>query len=101
MERERLWQRMYNGSLYYGRRGLAIQAMSGIDLALWDIAGKALKVPAYKLAGGGFHKKIRAYSSFLWCDTPGESARVASEFVSEGFTACKFGWNNWGQDLGP
>jgi L-rhamnonate dehydratase len=98
MERERLWLRMYEGSIYYGRRGVAILAMSGIDLALWDIAGKALGVPVYKLAGGGFHKRIRAYSSFLWGDTPEESARAATDFIAQGFTACKFGWNNWGRD---
>jgi L-alanine-DL-glutamate epimerase-like enolase superfamily enzyme len=47
---EYLWHRMYQGSLYHGRRGAAIQAMSGIDLALWDIMGKALGLPVYKLS---------------------------------------------------
>lgn len=98
LEREHLWQRMYEGSIFFGRRGAAIEAMSGIDLALWDIAGKAFGVPAYKVAGGGFHKKVRAYSSFLWGDTPEESAESAKRFVAEGFTACKFGWNGWGSD---
>jgi L-rhamnonate dehydratase len=98
LERERLWQLMYEGSIFFGRRGAAIEAISGIDLALWDIAGKALKVPAYKLAGGGFHKKVRAYSSFLWGDTPQQTATAARDFVSQGFTACKFGWNGWGSD---
>lgn len=98
LEREHLWHRMYQGSLYYGRRGTAIQAMSGIDLALWDIAGKALNVPAYKLAGGGFRDKLRAYSSFIWGDTPAETATTASALVDKGFTACKFGWNGWGGD---
>ncbi len=98
LERERLWHRMYERSIYFGRRGVAILAMSGIDLALWDIAGKALKLPVYKLAGGGFHKRLRAYSSFLWQDTPEESAQVSRRLVAEGFTACKFGWHRWGQD---
>ena len=49
---ERLWERMYRASVWYGRRGAAIQAMSGIDLALWDIKGKALGLPVYKLLGG-------------------------------------------------
>ena len=98
LEREHLWQRMYEGSIFFGRRGAAIEAMSGIDLALWDIAGKAFGVPAYKLAGGGFHKKVRAYSSFLWGDTPEQTAEAAKRFVGQGFTACKFGWNGWGSD---
>jgi L-rhamnonate dehydratase len=98
LERERLWQRMYEGSIFFGRRGAVIEAMSGIDLALWDIAGKALGVPVYKLAGGGFHNRIRAYSSFLWGDTPEQTAAAAKRFVAQGFTACKFGWNGWGDD---
>ncbi|HEX9017494.1 MAG TPA: mandelate racemase/muconate lactonizing enzyme family protein [Chloroflexota bacterium] len=98
LEREHLWHRMYDRSIYFGRRGAAIQAMSGIDLALWDIAGKALKLPVYKLAGGGFHKRLRAYSSFLWQDTPEETAQAAARLKAEGFTAYKFGWNRWGQD---
>lgn len=98
LEREHLWHKMYQGSVYFGRRGAAILAMSGIDLALWDIAGKALKLPAYKLAGGGFHKRVRAYSSYLWGDTPEETAQTARTLKEQGFTACKFGWNNWGTD---
>jgi L-alanine-DL-glutamate epimerase-like enolase superfamily enzyme len=38
---ERLWQKMYRGLIYIGRRGIALHALSGIDIALWDIAGKA------------------------------------------------------------
>src|SRR6516162_2395757 len=60
---EYLWQKMYRANIYAGRRGIAIHAMSGIDLALWDIKGKALGLPIWKLLGGGFHSKIRAYSS--------------------------------------
>jgi L-alanine-DL-glutamate epimerase-like enolase superfamily enzyme len=98
LEREYLWHKMYEGSVFFGRRGAAILAMSGIDLALWDIAGKAFGLPVYKLAGGGFRKRGRAYSSFLWGDTPEETAKSANSIVSQGFTACKFGWNHWGDD---
>src|SRR3954447_6571985 len=42
LEIDRLWEKMYRGSIYYGRRSAAIHAMSGIDIALWDIKGKAL-----------------------------------------------------------
>ena len=47
---------MYRANIYGGRRGIAIHAMSGIDLALWDIKGKALGLPVWKLLGGGFTK---------------------------------------------
>ena len=51
---EYLWHKMYRANIYGGRRGIAIHAMSGIDLALWDIKGKALGLPVWKLLGGGF-----------------------------------------------
>ena len=52
LEIDRLWEKMYRGSIYYGRRGAAIHAISGIDIALWDIKGKALGLPIHRLLGG-------------------------------------------------
>ena len=49
---EYLWHKMYRANIYGGRRGIGIHAMSGIDLALWDIKGKALGLPVWKLLGG-------------------------------------------------
>ena len=46
-----LWRRMYFGSLYYGRRGAAVHAISGVDIALWDIAGKVHGQPIHELLG--------------------------------------------------
>src|SRR5919199_6336419 len=59
-EIERLVHRMYEGSIFFGRQGAAIQAMSGVEIALWDIVGKATGQPVYKLLGGGFRKTFRA-----------------------------------------
>jgi L-rhamnonate dehydratase len=58
---ELLWDQMFASSSFYGRKGLAIQAISGIDLALWDLAGKAAGVPVYKLIGGAVQNKVPAY----------------------------------------
>ncbi len=58
---ELLWEQMYNSSIFYGRKGLAIQAISGIDLALWDLAGKTLGQPVYKLLGGATKEKVAVY----------------------------------------
>jgi L-rhamnonate dehydratase len=51
LEIGRLWDKMYSLTQSYGRRGLAINAISGIDIALWDILGKFLKAPIYRLLG--------------------------------------------------
>lgn len=58
---ELLWEQMYQSSLFYGRKGLAIHAISGIDLALWDLAGKAANQPVYKLLGGATKDKVAVY----------------------------------------
>jgi len=58
---ERLWEQMYRASVMYGRRGVAIEAISGIDLALWDLLGKACGQPVYKLIGGQTKDCLPAY----------------------------------------
>ena len=60
LETGRLWDRMYRHTLYYGRAGAVVQAMAGIDLALWDIKGKALDQPVWALLGGKFRDRMRA-----------------------------------------
>ncbi len=97
-ETEYLWYKMYRKNVYGGRRGIGIHAMSGIDIALWDIKGKALGQPIWKLLGGGFHKKIRPYASTLFGKTPDETRERAQRFRDRGFTAVKFGWEPMGQD---
>ena len=95
---EVLWQKMYRKNIYAGRRGIGIHAMSGIDMALWDIKGKALGQPIWKLLGGGFHERIRVYASSLFGATPAETGERARRFRDRGFTAVKFGWDPMGQD---
>ena len=60
---DRLWQRVYEGSAYYGRGGLAMHVLSGIDIALWDIAGKAFGQPISELLGGRRVERVRVYAS--------------------------------------
>ena len=82
-EVERLWDKLYRGSIYYGRRGAAVQAISGIDIACWDIMGKATGRPVYQLLGAGYRDRVRAYASTLFRSTPeamrSEERRVGKE----------------------
>jgi L-alanine-DL-glutamate epimerase-like enolase superfamily enzyme len=98
LEIDRLWHKMYRGSIYYGRTGPAIHAMSGIDIALWDIKGKALGQPVHRLLGGPHREEIRAYASTLMPDTPEETGKVVAGLVERGFTAIKLGWGPFGRD---
>ncbi|MBL9136616.1 MAG: mandelate racemase/muconate lactonizing enzyme family protein [Verrucomicrobiales bacterium] len=95
---ERLWDKIYRGSIYYGRRGAAMQVLSGFDLACHDIIGKAIGRPVHKLLGGARRDRIRAYASTLFRATPDAMRRAAEFYRSRGFTAVKFGWGVFGRD---
>ena len=97
LEIGRLWQKMYKGSLYYGRRGAAIHAISGIEIALWDIAGKAAGKPIHALLGGARRQRVKAYASTLMPDTPTEAAKVIETQMKAGFHAVKLGWGPLGR----
>lgn len=60
---ERLWDKMYQGSIYTGRRGLVIHAIGAVDLALWDIAGQAVGRPVFELLGGPRRERVVPYAS--------------------------------------
>ena len=98
LEVERLWYKMYRGSIYYGRRGVAIQAISAIDIALWDIMGKFYQQPVHVLLGGKWRDKVRAYASTLFRSTPEAMREATRKYLDEGFTAIKFGWGVFGKD---
>ena len=95
---ERLWWKMYRGLIYIGRRGIALHALSGIDIALWDIKGKAEGKPVHELLGGAKHDRVRAYASMLMPGTPGETAERVGKLCDDGFTAVKLGWGPLGKD---
>jgi L-rhamnonate dehydratase len=95
---ERLWWKMYRGLIYIGRRGIALHALSGIDIALWDIKGKAEGKPVHELLGGAKHDRVRAYASMLMPDTPEETAERVAKLCDDGFTAVKLGWGPLGKD---
>ena len=95
---EGLWQKMYRGVIFYGRRGAAIHAISGVDIALWDIRGKAAGKPVCELIGEPARERVRAYASRLMPDRPEEVTNAVSELAEQGFTAVKLGWGPLGKD---
>jgi L-rhamnonate dehydratase len=68
---EQRWQAMYDATLPFGRKGLAIMALSGVDLALWDLRGKAAKLPVAHLLGGSVDRSIPTYVT-VWGEIPPE-----------------------------
>src|SRR5437763_10969382 len=61
LETERLWQKMYRRTMYFGRKGVGISAMAAVDMALWDLKGKHFGEPIHRLLGGKQHSQIKAY----------------------------------------
>jgi L-alanine-DL-glutamate epimerase-like enolase superfamily enzyme len=96
---DRLWHRLHRGSSYYGRSGPALHAISAIDVALWDIAGKAAGRPVHELLGGASAKAVKVYASEVMPETPAEVTAIAERAVAAGYGAVKFGWGPLGRDL--
>ncbi len=86
---EALVDRMQRTLMIWGRRGLAMMAVSGVELALWDLAGKARGVPVYQLLGGLCQPRTRAYASLLRFDTPTHVAQAVAAALVLGYTAVK------------
>jgi D-galactarolactone cycloisomerase len=86
---EALVDLMHRGTMIYGRRGLAMFAISGVEIALWDLLGRALGAPVSVLLGGAVRPRLPAYASLMRYDAPGDVARACGHFVSQGFRMLK------------
>ena len=90
---ESIWQRMYASNHDYRHPSMhATPALSAIEMALWDIVGKATGQPIYNLLGGRCHDKLRAYAYMptegVW-ENPTRAGEIAAKLLEEGNTACK------------
>jgi len=90
---ELIWQRMFSTPHDYRHPGMSrTPAMSAIEIALWDIIGKATNQPIYNLLGGRFHDRLRAYaympSEGVW-EQPEKAGDIARQLLAEGWSACK------------
>ncbi len=90
---EFLWQEIYSKYRDHGQKGLLIQALSGIDIALWDLKGKHFGVPVHRLMGGPLRSEIQAYATGLYRQREGDPAQYlvgeAVGYAAEGFPAMK------------
>ncbi|MEP7275429.1 MAG: mandelate racemase/muconate lactonizing enzyme family protein [Betaproteobacteria bacterium] len=90
---EVLWHRMYHATRDYGRTGTVVAAISAVDIALWDLVGKAHGQPVHRLLGGAFRSAIRAYATGFYRKEEGdETARLVQEALDRaaaGFAAIK------------
>jgi L-alanine-DL-glutamate epimerase-like enolase superfamily enzyme len=86
---ELLLDRMHRALMIWGRRGLAMMAVSGVELALWDLLGKARGTPVYQLLGGLCQPRLRAYASLLRYHTTAELRQAVAAALGGGFTAIK------------
>ncbi len=96
----RLWDKLYIGSAYYGRRGIGMQCISAIDNCLWSIRSQAAGVSLARMLGGRRRDRVTAYASTLFRETPDAMAAAAHGYVERGFQAVKFGWGVFGEDPG-
>jgi galactonate dehydratase len=91
MDNEAIWTQIYYNSQSRGGR-IDTTALSGIDIALWDLKGKVLGLPLYKLLGGAQREKVRVYANGWYTNpaTPELNAEEAKKVVAMGYTAMKF-----------
>ncbi|MEM3277478.1 MAG: mandelate racemase/muconate lactonizing enzyme family protein [Thermoplasmata archaeon] len=82
----------YKHDFYNAQSFESTTALSAVDIASWDIIGKILKTPVYKILGGEYRNRIRAYANGWYdnCVTPDQFAAKAKEWISKGYTALKF-----------
>src|SRR5262245_37658207 len=97
LETERLWQKMYRRTQYFGRTSVTIAAMSAVDMALWDLKGKHFGEPIHRLLGGKLHERIPAYASILFGNDGEETEKIARRWIKNGYRAIKFGWEPMGK----
>jgi L-alanine-DL-glutamate epimerase-like enolase superfamily enzyme len=96
LEPERVSEKLHQNTFWLGRGGSVTHTISGIDIALWDILGKATGQPVGRLLGGRYRERVRPYASILMQE-PGPLAEHLLRLKEEGFRAFKIGWGPFGR----
>lgn len=95
LDRDVIWHKVYNLLRDHGQKGMSMQALSGVDIALWDVAGKVAGLPLHKLIGGAHRKQVRAYGYGMMLKQQSVDDHVArfkdeaAAIIEMGFTATK------------
>jgi len=97
LEPERVSEKLRAHTFWMGRGGSITHAISGIDIALWDILGKVAGQPAGRLLGGRYRDRVRPYASILMRE-PAALAEHLSAIRAQGFRAFKIGWGPFGKE---
>ncbi|HID77345.1 MAG TPA: mandelate racemase/muconate lactonizing enzyme family protein, partial [Planctomycetaceae bacterium] len=96
LEPERVSEKLHQNTFWTGRGGSVTHTISGIDIALWDLLGKATGQPVGRLLGGRYRDRVRPYASLLM-DEPSRLAEHLLEVKQRGFQAFKIGWGPFGR----
>lgn len=87
-----IWSKLYRDFNWLGQAGVLLSAISAVDIALWDIAGKRAGVPVFDLLGGAYRKQLELYANYWFVEgdgTPDDYRRQIRQVIESGFTACK------------
>jgi D-galactarolactone cycloisomerase len=96
LEPERVSEKLHQNTFWMGRGGTLTHAISGIDIALWDILGKVTGQPIGRLLGGRYRERVRPYASILM-KQPEPLADQLTQLKERGFRAFKMGWGPFGR----
>ena len=96
LEPERVSEKLRQHMFWFGRGGAVTHAISGIDIALWDLLGKATGQPVGRLLGGRYRERVKPYASLLMRE-PEVLAELLRELKDQGFRAFKIGWGPFGR----
>lgn len=96
LEPQRVSEKLHASTFWLGRGGAITHTISGLDIAMWDILGKATGQPVGRLLGGGYRQRVRPYASLLMCDPPQLADHLAA-VRAQGFRAFKIGWGPFGR----
>ena len=96
LEPERVSEKLHQNTFWLGRGGSVTHTISGIDIALWDLLGKAVGQPVGRLLGGRYRDRVRPYASLLIEEPPRLADRLRA-LKEQGFRAFKIGWGTFGR----